>query len=363
MKKLSIIDSKYYEIRKLFEKMTQSSPDERPNCEEILKNRHLWALDENEFEFENEMNVILKSKENNEMNFVHLMLEFKFIAMKTKLKKIVIDSNLIEEEVLHISKILNIYQHRPKLVENSLKYLCQIILKSTGYKFKLGLIELLVDLIIKFSDSVEIQSIGIGCIALLTQKGFEIEELNINILNKLHDAVLTSLELFPNNKNIFSNAMNIFVNIKSIKYASFNRFKCLQFIMQMLINNESDENSSFSYSSRNFCSCFAKQILHNEKLNLSSKSTFVKTILQIIRSSILYKMNYRNLLDYCLTTILELAIESNENKKLLIEEEVLDLVFLVLKVSFSILDLIYFNFNLISCSRNLKITEILSDLF
>jgi hypothetical protein len=37
--------------------MTQSSPHERPNCEEILKDIHLWASNQNEFKFENEMSL------------------------------------------------------------------------------------------------------------------------------------------------------------------------------------------------------------------------------------------------------------------------------------------------------------------
>jgi hypothetical protein len=59
------ITNEYNELRILYEKMTHSLPHERPNCEEILKEKHLWALDENEFEFENGMNVILKKEEIN----------------------------------------------------------------------------------------------------------------------------------------------------------------------------------------------------------------------------------------------------------------------------------------------------------
>jgi hypothetical protein len=70
------INLKYYELKKLFQKMTHSSPDQRPNCEEILEEKHLWASDENEFDLNNEIRVILKSEEKNETKFVHSILEF-----------------------------------------------------------------------------------------------------------------------------------------------------------------------------------------------------------------------------------------------------------------------------------------------
>jgi hypothetical protein len=40
--------------------MTEEIPDRRPNCGRILLEKHLWALDLNEFEIENDLKVILQ---------------------------------------------------------------------------------------------------------------------------------------------------------------------------------------------------------------------------------------------------------------------------------------------------------------
>jgi hypothetical protein len=34
--------------------MTAELPDERPNCEEILRQKNSWSLNEEEFDFEND---------------------------------------------------------------------------------------------------------------------------------------------------------------------------------------------------------------------------------------------------------------------------------------------------------------------
>ncbi len=39
-----IITHKYNEMRILCEKMTHQLPHQRPNCEQILEDKHLWAF-------------------------------------------------------------------------------------------------------------------------------------------------------------------------------------------------------------------------------------------------------------------------------------------------------------------------------
>ncbi len=173
------------------------------------------------------MSVILVSEEKNEITFVRLILEFKFIAMKNKLKR-VIDSDSREEELLHIINILNVYKDRQTLVKNRLSYLYQNIntLKSNGYKPKTELIDLIVILMRKYSKSIEIQTYGTICIGILLRKeDSKIEKLNANSLNQLIEVILISMESFPNNNSLISNALIIINNNYLLENASFDRNK------------------------------------------------------------------------------------------------------------------------------------------
>jgi len=59
--------------------MTQTFYTERPNCEEVLSKKLLWAMDEKDFAFETESRLFLNSKQsNNEDISVYTILESKF---------------------------------------------------------------------------------------------------------------------------------------------------------------------------------------------------------------------------------------------------------------------------------------------
>ncbi len=183
------------------------------------------------------MSVILVSEEKNEITFVRLILEFKFIAMKNKLKR-VIDSDSREEELLHIINILNVYKDRQTLVKNRLSYLYQNIntLKSNGYKPKTELIDLIVILMRKYSKSIEIQTYGTICIGILLRKeDSKIEKLNANSLNQLIEVILISMESFPNNNSLISNALIIINNNYLLENASFDRNKCMKLLIDSMV--------------------------------------------------------------------------------------------------------------------------------
>ncbi len=54
--------------------MLKPLPRKRPNCEEILEKKNLWALKEKEFEINDELRKEINSKLNNQNEFVFHML-------------------------------------------------------------------------------------------------------------------------------------------------------------------------------------------------------------------------------------------------------------------------------------------------
>ncbi len=49
---------KYKNAIQMWESMTQPNPYKRPNCHQILNSQHLWALDNNEFQINDQMKHI-----------------------------------------------------------------------------------------------------------------------------------------------------------------------------------------------------------------------------------------------------------------------------------------------------------------
>jgi hypothetical protein len=55
--------------------MTDRDCSERPDCQQIIEDKHLWALDRHEFDFVEELGFIKKHKNNN--LFVYSMITSK----------------------------------------------------------------------------------------------------------------------------------------------------------------------------------------------------------------------------------------------------------------------------------------------
>jgi hypothetical protein len=85
----TVLISKYNEARRLFDKMTRALPNQRPDCEQIIKLKKLWVLEENDFEFENEITRALNCKEENENSFIHIIMATKLenYIKEIKMKK------------------------------------------------------------------------------------------------------------------------------------------------------------------------------------------------------------------------------------------------------------------------------------
>jgi hypothetical protein len=62
--------------------MTQMLPQQRPKCEEILKRKKKWALNEEEFEINDELEKIIDSKGSENDLTIYSMLKSKMISDK-----------------------------------------------------------------------------------------------------------------------------------------------------------------------------------------------------------------------------------------------------------------------------------------
>jgi hypothetical protein len=87
---LSLFDLKYNAAVDIYHDMSAVS-HERPNCEEILKQRNLWALNGEEFEINDELKKIIDSKGSENELTIYSMLRPKMIsdkAIKSKSKRL-----------------------------------------------------------------------------------------------------------------------------------------------------------------------------------------------------------------------------------------------------------------------------------
>ncbi len=75
--------------------MIGETPDYRPDCEEILKNKHIWALNEDEFEAKLEIEKYLEQNADQEQQNQLLYSIIKFLYNRFTAKEV---SDLDENE-------------------------------------------------------------------------------------------------------------------------------------------------------------------------------------------------------------------------------------------------------------------------
>jgi hypothetical protein len=75
--------------------MIGETPDYRPDCEEILKNKHIWALNEDEFEAKLEIVKYLEQNADQEQQNQLLYSMIKFLYNRLTAKEV---SDLDENE-------------------------------------------------------------------------------------------------------------------------------------------------------------------------------------------------------------------------------------------------------------------------
>ncbi len=77
------LKDKYNNSLSLGNQMTQTLPHKRPNCEEILERKNKWALNEKEFEINDELEKIIDSKQSENELTIYSLLRSKMISDKT----------------------------------------------------------------------------------------------------------------------------------------------------------------------------------------------------------------------------------------------------------------------------------------
>ncbi len=85
------LKKKYKESFELCNEMAARLPQKRPDCDDILEKKNSWALNEREFEINDELEKIIDSKESENELTIYLFLRSKMIsdkAIKSKYKRI-----------------------------------------------------------------------------------------------------------------------------------------------------------------------------------------------------------------------------------------------------------------------------------
>jgi hypothetical protein len=313
--------------------MTNKVPAKRPNCEGILEEEKTWALHENEFNIENELNLVFESEYKRNNSFILTILESKFIAIKAK--------NIVKRQSSAL-ETLNNFIHKPELIQKFLAKLKNYTI--TNFELRTKLIDFLINLMKKYSNLAKIlnqlELNAISCLYSFIENNFiehsnqalpvieetsnKIEKISPEQLENVVEVTITAMELYPNDQQLQKSALIFLYSEQMLENISSQRFKCTKLVMDTLVNfKEKDMISMASV----ICSTLLMRLSIEEREILGSRNVYIKSLLNIVDS-----YSYYDLIENTLSALVNLLIDSSKNCKIFVELKGFDVLFSLLEV-------------------------------
>jgi hypothetical protein len=289
--------------------MTEELPEKRPNCDEILIQKHLWALERYELNFENDLKHILNSKAENENNYIKDIIEIYLIEDYNQINDDYVSINrlnpfsnrTLKDTLLERTmKFLDCYKHRPGIVKNCFKYLYEM--RDSFSDPKNDFIDSIIILIKNYLESTEIQIFATEFLSKLTQQELG-ENTDTEILERLVDIILTSMKSFAKDEEIQTNILSILCNYYIAENVSFDRYKCIQLSLDSLVNLKDEISNKRAII---ICSKLALKITNTEKQNLSSNHFFIETLTEKMQNYLQTHQNNDLIIEHTIRLIYEL---------------------------------------------------------
>jgi Zyg-11 family protein len=299
--------------------MTSRYTDKRPNCEEILEDKDLWALDENDFDLENALGTSIESELKGKNFLIHHILESKLIAIKTRVNQKSKESSAIET--------LNLFKNKPDFIQ---KFLVQLKdFKPTNSEIRTNYIDSIVLLMRKYPNSADIQLNTIECLYSIVESHSR-KRMNQKLIEKVVKVTLTAMELYPNHQRLQKSALIILYSDEVLKNLLSKTYDCTKLVMDSLVNFKKTD-TSMNLMASVICSTNLMELSDDERSNLGSNVVYIETFLDIINSKADSSLYY-DVIENTLSALVNLLVDSSNNCLIFLKQGGLDISFSLLKV-------------------------------
>jgi hypothetical protein len=287
-------------------------PSKRPDCGMIIKTQNLWALNVNDFKIEDFLDIALSVDGDSEKFHTYDILVSKLIDLKCrggkwevinyeKCLKIVLDYLTRNKDKPIIVQILS-----KTLLDYATEY-CQIIYCEEWQKKS--------QTKIKFKNKLRKKELK--------------EESKIELLEKVFEVTMRSMESFPNNLQIQKNAISL---CQELLYTDteYDSNKCIQFVINSLFTFKDKDIDDLSVK---LFSSLVNELSKSEKKQLFSNPVNLEKLLKLVENSINDSNGDTNLIEKILSVFVTVTHLSPNVCEILVEKGGIDLFLDILNVS------------------------------
>jgi hypothetical protein len=267
--------------------MTQTIMAKRPNCDKIIEDENLWALNEIELKFEEQLMKVFSFEIENKSFNVNYIISSKFIEMKF-IDNEISNCGIMLEFI--IEKVEDLPQNNPLIFDTLCEYTNQYLRESE-------------------------------------------ENLNIILLQKVFDLIIRSMESHPNNQQIQTKGSSLISFAFDFRKLNLNVNKCIQLSMNLLLNFEDEEIKRLSIQ---FCYKLIRKTSISSRSQLFSNSIYIEKLIEIVKN-VIHDSNRDIILIEEILSILTSATDLSPNVcEIFVEKGGIDLYLNILKVSFNL---------------------------
>jgi hypothetical protein len=309
---------KYKKAQKMCNQMAQYSPKLRPNCEQILEIKNLWALNENEFKINKLLSAALSPEKGNENFITYNIILSKFIDINHKEGKSRVRN--CETKLEFILNLLERNKDRPEINQIFFKALCDYTIEYCHIMENLDFCETQL-------DSQSKKYIKSKWIENDLEKGS-----NFKLLQKVYRVIMRSMESHPNNQQIQTKGLSLIDWTLNLDFREliFNVNKCIHLAMNLLLNSKDSDTNSMSVE---ICYKFIRKTSISSRSQLFSNSIYIEKLIQIVKNSI-HDLNHDIFLVKEIFSILKSATDLSPTVcEIFVEKGGIDLYLNILNVS------------------------------
>jgi hypothetical protein len=249
--------------------MRQAMTSKRPDCGIIIKTQNLWALNVNDFKIEDFLNIALSVDADSKKFQNYDILVSKLIDFKCRGGK---------RGVFNYEKCLKILMDY--LTRNKYKpMIVQILSKALlDYATEYRMCELI--------DEIDFEQRKEKSQTKIKNKKFQKQKLkiklNIELLEKVFEATMRSMESLPNNLQIQKNAISLCQELIHTD-AEYDSNKCIQLVINSLFTFK---NEDINHLSVKLFSSLVYKLSKSETKQLLSNPVNVEKLLELVENSI-----------------------------------------------------------------------------
>jgi hypothetical protein len=287
-------------------------PSKRPDCGIIIKTQNSWALNVNDFKIEDFLYIALSVDGDIKKFHTYDILVSKLIDLKCRGGKWEVMN--CEKRLKILMEYLTRNKDKPTIVQRLSKTLLDCVIEYCK--------------IIDYEKRKNKSQTKIKFKNKLWKKELK-EKLNVELLEKVFEVTMRSMESFPNNLQIQKNAISLCEEL-IYRNTKFDANKCIQLVINSLFTIKDKDIDDLS--GKLFWSLVNK-LSKNEKNQLFSNPDNVEKILKLVEYSINDSNRDTNLIEKILIVFVTITYLSPNICEIFVEKGGFDLCFDILNVS------------------------------